>query len=254
MALKKELIVYFSLSKDSIDLQATTDKIIAFLQKGSLKKYQQKIPILNFLDENSVVDNILLKTLEKADSYFFRASQDYVLKNCWNSTRVFSDAVHFLQIWLKKDPEGLLVKLQTGELAPYLNRVVYDNDGDQWYFPCLLNGFEPFIKQNKMTPFQVVDILFTNFGFAEKDTVDEFIREVIGYNRLMACINEVHVAFRKPLMEKMRIMQQQGVDIGLYSRCFLDRTQRNICSYLFGQQRILIASNDMHLKIRPKVF
>lgn len=253
MKLKKELMVYFPSSKGNIDLQATTDNIISFLQKGSLEKYQQKIPILKFLDENSVVDNILLKTLESVDSYFFRASQDYVLKNCWNSTCVFSDAVHFLQIWLKKDPEGLLAKLKTGELAPYLSRVEYDKDGDQWYFPHLLNGFEPFIKQNKMTASQVIDVLFTNFGFSEKDMVEQFIRDVVGYNRLGACINEVHAEFRKPLMEKVHAIQQQGIDIGFHSRLFLEQEQSNICSYLFGQQQTLV-SDDTYLKIRPKVF
>ena len=253
MELKKELVVYFDLSNEIIDLKATTDNIILFLQQGSLEKYQQKTPILKFLDENSIPDNILLKTLEKVDSYFFLASQNYVLKNCWNSIYVFSDAVHFLQIWLKKDPEGLLAKLKAGELAPYLSRVEYDKDGDQWYFPRLLNGFEPFIKQNKMTPAQVIDVLFTNFGFSEEDMAEQFIRDVVGYNRLRACISEVYVEFRKPLMEKVDAMQQQGVDIGLHSRCFLEREQRNICSYLFGQQRTLVSA-DRHLKTMPKVF
>lgn len=254
MALKKELIVYFPLSKQGIDLQATTDKIILFLQQGSLEKYQQKVPILNFLDENSIPDNILLKTLEKVDSYFFRASQDYVLKNCWNSTCVFSDAIHFLQIWLKKDPEGLLARLKAGELAPYLNRVEYDKDGEQWYFPRLLNTFEPLIKQNKMTSSQIVDAIFTNFGFSKKEMAEQFIGEVLGYNRLMVCINDVSIAFRNPLLEKVYAIQQHGIDIGLYSRRFLEQERRKICSYLFRRQQVPNVFDPPYLKKVLKVF
>jgi hypothetical protein len=255
MKLKKELIVYFSLSKDSIDLKATTDNIILFLQQGSLEKYQQRIPILNFLDENSVPDNVLLKTLEKVDSYFFRVSQDYILKNCWNSICIFSDAVHFLQIWLKKDPESLLTKLTAGELVTYLKRVEYDKDGDQQcYFPRLLNVFKPVIQQNKMTSAQVLDALFTNFGFSEEDVVEQFIREVIGYNRLEKFINEVPTEFRNLLMERVYAIQQQGIDIGFHSRRFLEKERQSICSYLFRQRQVLDAANPPYLKKVLKIF
>lgn len=242
MKLKKGLVVYASFSKDCINLQATSDNIILFLQHQKTYQYHQIIPILDFLDKYSALDNILLKTLDSVDNAFFRMSQMYVLKNSWNSLRLFSDTVQFIRIWLKKDPTQLLKKLFANQLLPYFYGIKYDNDSDQWYFPDLLNGFIPLVNKNKVTPSQVVDILFANFGFSDASMAEQFIVSVIGYNQLKKRISEVSPKFRKPLMKKVSEIDKQGVEIGLESRLFLE--QQNTSSLLFRKKQTACPSEQ----------
>jgi hypothetical protein len=172
--------------------------------------------------------NSLLPELEKISDAEFKSYLGFILKKCINVNRSFSDAVDFLSIWLKKSPDSLLKKLENAELKKYFNRTEYGHDGDQWHFPRLLQTFLILIEKKSITADKILDYLFETFDFF--NLPDDFVREVIGYDRLEVCIKESPAVFKQALLSKMYefVEKNKLIDIGFHSRRYLnDEIQAN---------------------------
>lgn len=184
------------------------------------------------LDCNSGIGavNLLLLELEKISPAKFEKALSFILNKCINVNRDFSDAVRFLSIWLKKSPSTLLIKLKRGNLKKIFYRTEYYHDGDQWYFPQLLDAFSVLIgkdihKSVKATAGDVLDYLFEIFDFS--NIPEDFIRGVIGYDRLEHCVREIPAIFKPALLIKIQEMiwqcerGAQYMDIGRASYAYL---------------------------------
>jgi hypothetical protein len=193
------------------------------------KSYQRKL--FNYfykLDCNSgegIVNPLLIK-LEKISSAEFKNSLHFILKKCINVNRSFSDAIKFLSIWLKKSPYTLLIKLKQEELKTFFNQTEYHYDGNQWHFPQLLQIFLVLISKVE-TADNILAYLFKNFDFM--NIPDDFIRSVIGYDRLEACVREIPKIFTRPLLiEMQKIIREhenkgEYIDIGHASYAYLKK-------------------------------
>ncbi|MFM2322687.1 MAG: hypothetical protein RLZZ225_840 [Pseudomonadota bacterium] len=189
---------------------------------------RKRVNYLYKLDCNSGLGivNPLLVELEKISSAEFNRLLSFILKKCINVNRDFSDAVKFLSIWLKNSPATLLARLKRGELKTFFYQTEYYHDGDQWYFPQLLQNFAVYVRKNK-TAENILHHLFENFDFAS--ITNDFIRAVIGYDRLERCVREIPPLFKRPLLvEVLRIIQEhdnQGIyiDIGHASYAYLKK-------------------------------
>ena len=163
-------------------------------------------------DSGIGVVNPLLIELEKVSSTEFKKSLNFLLKKCINVNRDFSDAVKFLSIWLRKSPSTLLRRLERGSLKKFFYRTEYYHDGDQWYFPELLADFSSLIGKR--------------IHQSVKITAD-FIRAVIGYDRLEHCVREISEIFKPALLIKIQEMiwqceaNAQYIDIGRASYAYL---------------------------------
>jgi hypothetical protein len=176
------------------------------------------------------LDNRLLETLSKIfkventptmqTKKEFEFYLEFILKKCIYINRSFSDAIWFLSIWLNISPDTLLRALQTAELKQFFNRTEYDHDGDQWYFPKLLQIFSTLIEKKQVTENKMLDYLFETFDF----TPEDFVREIIGYDRLEGCIKESPAVFKQALLSKMSkfVYENETIDIGLRSRKYLN--------------------------------
>lgn len=184
------------------------------------------------LDCNSGIGvvNSLLIELEKISSTEFKKSLNFLLKKCINVNRDFSDAVKFLSIWLEKSPSTLLIRLKRGSLKKFFYRTEYYHDGDQWYFPQLLDVFSLLVgkdihKSIKVTAGDIIDYLFETFDFS--NVPEDFIRGVIGYDRLEHCVREIPKIFKPALLIKIQEMiwqceaNAQYMDIGRGSYAYL---------------------------------
>lgn len=165
--------------------------------------------------------NPLLTELEKISNIEFEFYLKFILKKCINVNRSFSDAIKFLSIWLEKSPGTLLRTLQTGKLNHYFNRTEYGHEGNQWYFPELLQRFKVLINQTN-TASKILDCLFQTFDFFSEQEI--FVREIIGYDRLQLTIEECPPIFKQALVLKIKefIEQNNTIDLGLYSHKYLN--------------------------------
>ena len=181
-------------------------------------------------DSGIGVVNPLLIELEKVSSTEFKKSLNFLLKKCINVNRDFSDAVKFLSIWLRKSPSTLLRRLERGSLKKFFYRTEYYHDGDQWYFPELLADFSSLIGKRihqsvKITADDILDFLFEIFDFS--NIPEDFIRAVIGYDRLEHCVRETSEIFKPTLLIKIQEMiwqceaNAQYIDIGRASYAYL---------------------------------
>ncbi len=164
--------------------------------------------------------NPLLPKLQKISSSDFEFYLEFILKKCINVNRSFSDAVEFLSIWLKKSPDSLLEQLKNAQLKQFFNRTEYNHEGLNWHFPKLLHKFAALIKK-PVTADEILHYLFETFDFFSM--TEDFVTEVIGYDRLEQCVKESPCIFRQALLSKMYefIEQNKTIDIGSISRTFL---------------------------------
>lgn len=170
--------------------------------------------------------NPLLIELEKISSVEFKNSLHFILKKCINVNRSFSDAIKFLSIWLKKSPHTLLIKLKREELKTFFNQTEYHYDGNRWHFPQLLQIFLVLISKVESAD-NILSYLFKNLDFV--NIPDDFIRSVIGYDRLERCVKEIPRIFIRPLLlEVQRIVWEheykgEYIDIGHASYAYLKK-------------------------------
>lgn len=194
--------------------------------------FNPKRKILN-LDMNSGegLVNVLLPELAEMPPRYFKQVLDNILMNCINVNRSFADAIEFLSIWFEKSPDTLLKKLADNQLKNFFNRTMYHLDGDQWPFAKLLEIFSRTIKEETAAK-NILHDLFENFDFVSKS--DEFIRLVIGYNRLECCVNDIPAVFKIPLLEKIQSMidkenkQGKHLDLGHDSFTYLTKELNEI--------------------------
>lgn len=174
--------------------------------------------------------NPLLVKLKKTSNSEFEFYLEFILKKCINVNRSFSDAVVFLSIWLKKSPDTLLEKLKNAELKQYFNRTEYGHDGDQWPFPRLLQVFSVLIEKELVTAHEILDYLFETFDFF--NAPEDFVSEIIGYDRLELCIKECGPIFKEALALKMAkfVNLNKAINIGFRSHEYLDKELKNINS------------------------
>lgn len=167
--------------------------------------------------------NPLLKELKRNSSPDeFNYYLNFFLKKCININRSFSDAVEFLSIWLDNSPDSLLEKLRDGKLTQYFNRTEYGHDGNQWILPRLLRIFLVLIEKKSVTANEILDYLFQTFYFFNDP--EDFVIEIIGYDRLEECIKESPAIFKEALLLKIsEFVEKNGeIDIGLCSRIYLN--------------------------------
>ncbi|MEN9450427.1 MAG: hypothetical protein RJA83_1041 [Pseudomonadota bacterium] len=171
--------------------------------------------------------NPLLPELKKISTREFEYYLNFILKKCININRSFSDAVEFLSIWLKKSPDSLLYQLKNAKLKQFFYRTEYDHEGDQWYFPKLLQLFSKLTKGNPDKANEILNCLFETFDFFNMPKI--FVTEIIGYDRLEKCIIESPKVFKQALILKIyefiELNKKNAVeiDIGLESRKFLNK-------------------------------
>jgi hypothetical protein len=123
-----------------------------------------------------------------------------------------------------------LKKIRTREFKKIFYRTEYYHDGDQWYFPELLADFSSLIGKSihqsvKITADDILDFLFEIFDFS--NIPEDFIRAVIGYDRLEHCVREISEIFKPALLMKIQEMilqceaNAQYIDIGRASYAYL---------------------------------
>lgn len=87
--------------------------------KSALEQYQAEFLKLDY-KAGEGLNNPIFPLLKKTPLNIFERSINFILENCINVNRSFSDAVEFLSIWLKKSPHRLLIKLENISLIKEL--------------------------------------------------------------------------------------------------------------------------------------
>lgn len=167
------------------------------------------------------LNNPLLSKLKEISKREFKVYLNFILKKCIYVNRSFSDAVELFSIWIEKSPDSLLEKLKNAELKRYFNRTEYDHDGDQWYFPKLLQVFSILVQKKQVTENEVLNYLFETLDFFSMPEI--FVREIIGYDRLELCVKESPSVFKQALLLKVHefIDENKKIDMGSRSRKYL---------------------------------
>lgn len=78
---------------------------------SELEEYKNKFLESDYKSGEGLINSIF-PLLEEVPLKIFEDSIDFILENCINVNRSFSDAVEFLSIWQKRSPHGLLKKLK----------------------------------------------------------------------------------------------------------------------------------------------
>ncbi|MFZ0218983.1 MAG: hypothetical protein WAL30_02095 [Candidatus Aquirickettsiella sp.] len=89
----------------------------------NLEEYKNAFLKLDCKTGEGLINPIFI-LLEITPPEIFEKSMDFILENCINVNRRFSDAVEFLAIGLKKFPNTLLEKLKNPETKQYFNRTM----------------------------------------------------------------------------------------------------------------------------------
>ncbi len=135
-------------------------------------------------------------------------------------------------------------KLQQLSLKSFFNRTEYDREGNQWYFPKLLKTFEILIEREKITVGEILDYLFEVFDFFS--TPDTFVVNIIGYDRLKACIEECPSIFKQALLLKMKeFIALNRMDIGLRSYRYLKKEVEDMGLILFLKKPYFYSSSPV---------
>jgi len=113
-------------------------------------------------------------------------------------------------------------KLEKRNLKNFFNKTEYDHDGDRWYFPQLLQAFSLVVEKKLATADEILNYLFATFDFF--NVPEDFVRKIIGYDRLELCIKESPVVFKQALLSKIYefVEQNKTIDIGLHSHRYLN--------------------------------
>lgn len=164
---------------------------------------------------------ILNKTSEEQKKKEFDFYLEFFLKRCININRSFSDAIKFLAIWLKSSPDTLLKALKTEDLEQYFNRTEFHHEGNEWYFPKLLQVFVTLIENKQANPKEILDHLFKIFNFFSDPEC--FVCEIIGYDQLERFIKESPEEFKTDLLLKVKdfIDENSTVYLGFRSHQYL---------------------------------
>lgn len=115
----------------------------------------------------------------------------------------------------------LLENLKNAKMKPYFDRTEFSHEGEEWLFPQLLHMFVNFVEKENMTANALMDRLFDIFDFFSVPEV--LVHNIIGYDRLKACIEECPSIFKEILIQKMIefIELNKTIDIGLNSYHYL---------------------------------
>lgn len=241
--------------------------------KSYRNKKQTKYSFFYSLDCHSGegLINPLLPELKKISPEEFEYYLNFFKKKCIYVNRSFSDAVEFLSIWLEKSPYTLLKelkivmllknkkkeleelknnlknernrikkikkkikKLEKNNLKNFFNRTEYNQEGNKWCFPKLLNAFLPLVKENVTTD-EILNYVFEIFDFFNMP--DIFVIEIIGYDLLEKCITETPVIFRQALLLKVyefvEFNKKNDIKIGLQSQRYLqNKARENLALYV----------------------
>ena len=195
----------------SIWLKISPDTLLSRLKNVKIinELIEQLVNLKNELKSQNTIKNLSKKKLN--------------IKNLINKLNVRALITIFKITDLENELniEKLIQVLKEINLKTVFNRTEYHHEGDQWYFPRLLQTFSTVVNQKKVASMEVLNDLFEAFDFFNIPEV--FVTEIIGYDRLQLCINECPAVFKLDLLSKVNEFAKinDKISLGLRSHIYL---------------------------------